>query len=383
MTGRERFEAVLRHKKPDKMPFFVPTVACTVASELLGRSALGGADSLHFKEELSLFLGKNAHEEFEQQYFEDAVAVARKLRADVIRETWRERRKPSKRIDENTLLFGDPDGGHIVKRFFPETQSYGIIENNYPPATAETVVESVKNYLNEPQPSVSKEDALNGIKGSRAIFDIVRGDSLGEVIPGFGIGLGFYDPAWLEAMALEPDLMREYCMHGLDAAVARMEYLADDGYLFFSGGADLASGNGPMISPALFETIVTEPLRVYAAACEKKNVIYSYKTDGNIEALLDAMFVRTGVQAYGEVDRDAGMTVKKLRKKLQSLIILGNMSSAMLANAAPDEIYTEQTRQLEESEGLNFIPGPSNAVVHGTPVENIFAMIEAVEDFKP
>jgi hypothetical protein len=69
------------------MPLFIPSAACTVASEILGRPAYGGADSLHFAEELSLFMGEAAHAEFEQKYYEDTAALARALRVDIVRDT--------------------------------------------------------------------------------------------------------------------------------------------------------------------------------------------------------------------------------------------------------------------------------------------------------
>ena len=47
MDTYERFNAVLNGKKPDKMPFFFPTIACSVASKLLGTDVNSGGDSLH------------------------------------------------------------------------------------------------------------------------------------------------------------------------------------------------------------------------------------------------------------------------------------------------------------------------------------------------
>jgi hypothetical protein len=44
----------------------------------------------------------------------------------------------------------------------------------------------------------------------------------------------------------------------------------------------------------------------------------------------------------------------------------------------------EETRAtLMESGGYNYIPGPSNAVMHGTPVENVYSMIDEIEKYKP
>ena len=383
MTGKQRFEAILKHKRPDKMPLMIPTVACTVASEILGRPAHTGADSLHFAEELALFQGEAAHAEFEEKLIQDTAALAKALRVDIIRETWRMRGKPTKRLDENTLLFGDENGGHTIKRFFPQTQSYGIIKNTNPPETADDIINQIRNTINQTPSKPTKETSLNSISGSRWLFDLLKHENLGEIVPGFGVPFTMYTPAWLEAMALEPALLREYLLWCVSGAIAHMEHLADAGYVFFNGGGDLAGNTGPLFSPALCRQILTDALTQYSNACGHKNVTFCYRTDGDIWKIFNELLVLPGVQAFGEVDRDASMTVGAIRAKHPNLVILGNMSSALLRLGTPQQVREDQRKQLEESQGLNFIPGPSNAIVHGTPVENIFAMIEEIERFVP
>lgn len=117
MDSCERFLAVLEHRKPDRLPLYVPTVACSVASQILGYEAHTGGDSLHFKEEYSWTQGPAAHDEFVQKYREDTMALARALGVDVVREAWRCRRRPAKRIDDNTLFIGDENGRYTVKRY--------------------------------------------------------------------------------------------------------------------------------------------------------------------------------------------------------------------------------------------------------------------------
>ena len=81
MNTFERFEAILTHEKPDKMPFYFPTIACSVASEILGRKVDSGADSLHFRENASWLEGENAHDEFVCRYRENAIELNRKARS--------------------------------------------------------------------------------------------------------------------------------------------------------------------------------------------------------------------------------------------------------------------------------------------------------------
>ena len=380
MTGKQRFEAVMNHEKPDKLPLYIPTVASGVASEILGRPVITGADSLHFYEELSLFHGADAHAEFEEKLVADTADLLRALRVDVVRETWRCRSTPTKRLDEFTLLFGDPDGAHTVKRYFPEQDSYGVLSTTETP-DADALAARLEESVREPLALPTKEESLRSIASDRRLFDALRADALGEIISGGGFGITMYDPALLMLCATEPDLLREVNMRESASEEARMRHLADAGYRWFNGGLDMASNEGTIYSPAAFRYIMLEPLRRFAAACAEKNTIFCYRTDGNIWSVFDDMFTEAGIQAYGEVDRDASMTVERVRAANENLVVLGNTSSAFLRLATPEEIREDTFRQLEGAKGTNFIPGPSNAIVQGTPAANIFAMVEAIEAF--
>jgi len=381
MTGKERFAAVMAHKTPDKFPLYIPTVACSVASALLGRPVFTGADSLHFQEELHLAKGEAAHREFVDKMIEDTVELLRHLRVDIVRQTWRSREKPTKQLDAHTLLFGDENGYYRIKRFFPETQTYGVIKSTYPAQRPEDVEAGIRAFLDEPDSLPTVESVQKSLVDPLRLFDKMKDLQLGEIVPGGELGLGMTNPAELECAILEPELLHAYFMKQCRSEIAEMHILADMGYTWMNGGNDMASNMGPAYSPKLFDAIVAEPLRLFADACRARGVVFCYRTDGNMWPVFDSMFNKAGVQAYGEVDRDAGMSVGKIRAANDDLLILGNMSSAFLVKASVAEVREETRIQLEEAAGKNFIPGPSNAVVHGTPPENLMAMVEEIERF--
>jgi len=381
MTGKQRFDAVMNHQKPDKLPLYIPTVACTVASEILGREAVTGADSLHFAEEKALCQGKDAYEEFEGRYYQDTADLHRALRVDIVRVTWRANGRATKQLDENTLLFGDENGAHFIKRFYPESQTYGIIHDTRPPRSPEDLLEIYEKALQEPEYVPTAEDAAASIQKSVRVFDMHKGENLGEILPGGGFGIGMTDPVLLELALTDPEVLHETYMRAARYEAARMRHLVKLGYRFFNGGIDMASNQGPIYSPATFRKVMAEPLTLFAEACKKEKAIFCYRSDGNMWPVFDMMFGECGVQAFGEVDRDATMTVEAIRERNPNVIILGNMSSAFLHRATEAEVRVETRKQLEESGGSHFIPGPSNAVMPGTPVRNVFAMVEELEKF--
>jgi len=243
----------------------------------------------------------------------------------------------------------------------------------------------MEKEIEKPLQLPDKEQSLESIISSRRIFDLhrERGDSLGEIISGGNIAIGMTDSSLLELTITEPELLREYHLRNAEFECVRMRYLAEEGYRFFNGGGDMATMTNTVISPRTLKEILSGPLKMFASACSKEDVVFCFRSDGNMWGVFDILFDEFGVQAYGEVDRDATMTVKKIRERNSNVIILGNMSSAFLHLQNEEAVRNETRKMLEESEGLNFIPGPSNAIMHGTPIKNIFAMIEEIEAFKP
>ncbi len=381
MTPFQRFDAVLGHGKPDRPPFYFPTIACSVASELLGRAVDSGADSLHFREERSWLDGEAAHGDFVARHQEDAIALNRLLRADVVRETWRSAGRPTRLLDENTLLFGDPGGPHLVKRFLPDQQSYGIVEDTLSPATPEDLIASLEAEMRRDARVTEAE--LEAAYGSQLRFKALADPHFPSIVGGLGLGIPMTSAAWLEAAAIAPDFLGEYFAFRAALAAQHVGWLRARGYRFINAGVDLASRSGPMFSAGTFRRILGKPLAAIAAECRRQGVTYCFRTDGNIWGLMDALFVETGIGAYGEVDRQASMEVGAIRSRYPDLIILGNVSSSTLSNGSEADVRSETRASLRESGGSHYIAGPSNAVVHGTPIRNVLAMRDEIEGWRP
>lgn len=385
MDSYQRFEAILNHKKPDKMPFYFPTIACSVASEILGRKVNMGGDSLHFNEEKSWLDGEAAHTEFIEKHHADCLELNKKLNSDIIRETWRQNSKPTKKIDDYTLLFGDEDGKHVIKRYFPDTQSYGIVEDTVSPQDVDSLEESLKKQL-ESNNTISErefEKTLQSIYSDQLRLREMSKSYFPAIVSTPAYGFPMESVVWLEVTLLIPELLKEYFIYRASIILQHIKFHSKMGYKFITGGIDIGTTSGPMISPNSYREILLPGLRMIGEECRKLGVVYCYKTDGNIWDLCDMFFKDAGVTAYGEVERTATMTVGEIHKKYPDLILLGNINSTTLSGGSVDEVREETRATLEESHGVNYIPGPSNAIVHGTPAENVYAMIDEIEKYKP
>ena len=141
-------------------------------------------------------------------------------------------------------------------------------------------------------------------------------------------------------------------------------------------GGDMAGNDGPIYSPAAFRAVV---LPAYTFALKRLNAAgahYVFRSDGNLWSVADMLFNEARVPGYGEVDRDASMTVGQLRKRFPKLTLWGQVSSNFLARATVQQVKDECRRILDESGGTGYFHGCSNAIVKGTPPENVIAMLE-------
>ncbi|MDA0747648.1 MAG: hypothetical protein O2954_14090, partial [bacterium] len=88
-----------------------------------------------------------------------------------------------------------------------------------------------------------------------------------------------------------------------------------------------------------------------------------------------------GMPGYGEVDWEASMQMGAIREEYPDLVVWTNVSVDLLCRGTRDEVYAHSMQILEESEGCGYFHGASNAILPGTPPENVWAMMEARNDF--
>jgi hypothetical protein len=361
-------------RKVDRAPLHVPAIACSVASEILGRPAHTGTGSLRYGEVAAWADGEAAHADFEAQLIEDVVAIHRALDVDVLRMPWRMNERPDARIDEYTFRFGSESGEHTIWQYHPETADFSAVYESprlvAPEVRLQRQLEKLEKIAADPLP-VARAALVPAVDLWRKYGSEFMVRSVGA-----GIGVG-YDPDDLELMVTEPDLFRRKTSLQADYAIAVGQALLESGMPpVMSGGGDLAGTQGPIYSPAMFRHMV---LPGYVKALKELNrmgIHYFFCSDGNLWTLMDMLFGEAAIPGYGEMDRDATMTVAAVRAKFPKMVIWGNVSSSLLMDASVPEVREQARAALAESGGTGYFQGCSNAIVHGTPVENVLAMLE-------
>lgn len=367
-----RCAATLGCGEADRAPLYIPAIACDVSSAILGRPAHTGTGSVRYAEVAAWADGEAAHAEFEAQLIEDLVAVHRVLDVDVLRMPWRMNERPDTRLDEYTFRFGPESGEHTLWQYQPATADFSPVFQSLRADPPETRLRDEIARL-----EVVAADPMPVARAAIApALDLWRrfGREFYVCSAGAGIGVG-YDPDDLELMVTVPDLIRCKTMLQAEFAIAVGRALLETGLPpVMAGGGDLAGTQGPIYSPAMFRDLV---LPGYVKALEGLNrmgVHYYFRSDGNLWPLMDMLFDEAACPGFGEADRDAAMTVAAVRARFPRLVIWGNVSSSLLMHGTAGEVREQASATLTEAGGRGYFQGCSNAIVQGTPVENVRAM---------
>jgi hypothetical protein len=372
MTRHERCSAAIAGRPVDRPPRYVPGIACEVASRILGRKAYGGTGSLHYAEACAWTGGQAAHDEFEEALYRDLADLYRALDIDVFRMPWRMTAPPARRLDELSFLYGDPDGAHTVYKYSPATGDFGPIFSS---TAQEPDVEAFEREVAGSEQAVA-QGALDRLELPDEHVRICRrfGREFFVVFNGGGIGVGLSAERLL-LLGLAGDLMRRDLMVQARHGAAMGALLARSAYpRVMIGGLDLAGNAGPMYSPATFRHVTLPACRWLMERLRPLGVHYVFRSDGVLWPISDMLFVEAGIDGYGEVDREVGMTVAAVRKRYPRLVLWGNFSSSFLARATPGEVRDEARRIVDESGPTGYFHGCSNAILQGTPAENVLAM---------
>jgi len=380
MTARERVLAALQHQRTDRVPVHHVGFSSDVASALIGREAYVGGGIQQWREAVALWQGPDAHAEYVERSYRDAIDVAKVSGNDILRASyWRYNRKPTRRIDENTFLYEyGPEQDWRVLHYDPGSEQCDI--TYYvppPPATFETIereVEASERALEDSAPSEGAFDfEIRAMREYGQQYEI-RVGGVGVGVPLRGIEI------WLEAMISRPDLVVRHLDVQVELAKRNIALLAPLGFRHFWGGLDFASNEGPMFSPRLFRQLLIPRLREVTDTCHRYGGHHFFASDGEFWSVADMLFGDEVVDGYYEIDSRAGMRMEQLRQRYPKLILIGDISSHTVHLGSKSEIVDEVLRALAVAKSsTGVIVGLSNQFVPHTPIENVLTVLETIE----
>jgi len=378
MTSKERIEMVFKKKKVDKIPLNHRGFSAKVASYILKREAFVGGGIQQWREAKSYWEGW--HDEYLERSFKDAIDIAFLTNQDIIRSSyWRHPLPPTKKIDEYTYLYeyGEEKDWKVL-HYIPESEQ--AIFSYY--HSRELTIEDIKKEVKEGEKNLSsykpkEEDFAFQIKAQRMF-------GKEKVIETYGVTVGIsmrQANVWLEAMLLDPGLVKALINQQVERAKRNVEFLSKLGFGYFLGGLDFASEKGPMFSPGLFRELILPGLKKVSEICHRYGGYHLFASDGNLWPVANALFKESKIDGYYEVDRKAGMNLEKLRKKFPDLTLIGNISSWTLSQGTREDVKREVLSCLEVAKKYSgVIVGVSNYILPETPYENVEVMLDVLDE---
>lgn len=383
MNARDRVRAALHNRPTDQVPIFHLGFSSSVASAILGREAYVGGGIQQWREATAYWRGADAHAEFVERSYQDAIAIALAAGHDIIRASyWRYDRRPTRQIDENTYLYeyGPAESWQVLK-YDPASEQCNIVDYKPRPPV---LLDSIESQV------IAAEEAAHSYCPAEEqwAFELRAQQEYGEQyelrVAGPHIGIPSGDQQlWFQALVTQPELVARY----LDAQVERsrrtIEFLAGRGFVHFWNSFDIASDSGLMFSPAVFRQLFVPRLRAVRDLCHQAGALWLFSSDGNLWPVADALFGDGVVDGYGEVDGGAGMDLLALKQRYPELVLLGNISSRTVAAGSREQVVEEARRALEVAKSqTGVIVGTSNYLVPESPLENVMALLETLEEGK-
>ena len=370
MTPKQRVLATFRREATDRVPIHHITFSSRVASELLGRDAHVGGGMQQWREARALWHGPDAHEEFIERSYRDAIDLAKAVGNDIARVTyWRMNTKPSERIDEHTFRYGE----RRVMRFDPATELYQDVGGGEVAAPVD-IEESVARSERSAE-AYTPTEAEFGTE-VRAQRDV--GDEYAVRVGGVGISIP-YDEPWLYALAARPALVARHLDAQTERVVRRLDMLRDLGFTCLWGGGDLAWNDGPFYSPQAFHDLMLPRLRRISDECHARGLLHIFGSDGDLWPIAPDLCGASGVDGLYEVDRIAGMDLRRLRAEYPTVTPIGNIASHTLHLGSVDDVVAETRDCLDVArEHGGVIVGCSNLIMPETPMANVDAMISTL-----
>jgi len=382
MTGKQRIYAAFEHREADVVPRFEQSVSSDVASVLLGREAFTGTVYLHYQETLAWLDGEAAHAEFVERHYQDLIELTKLLKLDMMHPAWRFERRPTRRINEVDFLYGDPDGDYEVRRYDPASKTFGVLKSVSRDAADPYDMDAFARRI-EKEERHADEFAVGDPAAAwpfMARMQAEHGDEY-AVTGAAGLSVGL-DEGSLAACAMAPELIARRLDAQATVAIKCIDAQAAMGLRVIWGGGDLADKNGPMYGPRVFRELVLPRYQRLARRCHELGCWYVFRSDGNLWPIEQELFVDSGIDGYGEIDHEAGMTLERL-KPLHGgrLCFWGNVpAGSVMIHGTPAEVRDFARRLIDiAAPGGGFILGTSNSVIPNTPPENVAALFEAAE----
>ena len=141
-----------------------------------------------------------------------------------------------------------------------------------------------------------------------------------------------------------------------------------------------AWASASIISPHIYEEFCLPYHRKAAQAFQALGAKVYLHICGDSGPLMELM-ADTGVDAIEPLDVDGGVNPEEAKAKVGDRVCLkGGVSTRLLLDGSPDEVYAEAERLIGLLGPIGLILGSADDIPRDTPFANIDAMVRAAKD---
>jgi hypothetical protein len=347
VSPRERVEAALNHREPDRTPAFEYVLLSPLADTLLGRPY--SCNSANWD---ALVRGKGWEGAIRQQAI-DKLDLAVRLGHD--------------------MMYVGPN--RLPDRPSPKSSPPQ-------PEPPKDPVEAMK-ARNERAPQAAPPADEAFIIYSFLKEEMRRRDvDLPILAPAYAHGV-WTDVELMQTMILDPEVAHRHFSLATGRSLALIDRYLALGIDQIGIGGDFA-GTRLIISPAAYREFIVPEVRRLSERIHEANAYAVNASDGNLWPVLEDFLVACQVDGYLEIDAFAGMDMKRLKAAYGDRITLyGNLDCGnMLSFGSADDVRRHTIQCLEDGQGNGgHILCASNAITASVPLGNYLAMLNAYRDF--
>ncbi len=378
MTPKERIDAVLNHRQPDRVPI------------IIGVSNATGIKMEAFRR-LKQHLGVTSDDQYLYDWMELGTALPdettlKHLKCDVrgvLDRFPEEVSRRNKTREPHSNYIGDWGCGQ--REISPDDWFPGI----HPLADA-AKVEDLENYAG--WPNMDDPYRVAHVKNDAAQ---IRNNTHYGVMATPWLMFPFERAHAMQGldkfllnMALKPDFAKALLRKNLELCKTLIGHFLDelgDNVDIIKIGDDLGTQKSLMISPAMYRDML-KPIHAELIALikEKSKAKVLFHSDGDVFDLIED-FIEIGVDILNPIHTSAGKMsdLSRLKNTYGDRIVFcgGLDTQKLLPHGTPDDIRKEVKRVSGIlGEGGGYILSSVHTIMNDVPPENIMAMVEGVEE---
>jgi hypothetical protein len=347
MTSRERIEAALTHKQPDRTPIFEYVLRSPVADQLLGRAYAADPDNWDNT------VGEKGWKAAVRQSGVDQLELALLLGHDMI---------------------------YVVPNPAPADTSPGPEDEPHDGPEDPVMRLHLRNERATSAPPPS-DDTLLVYVYLREEMDR-RGVDLPILAPAYAHGV-WTDVDLMQTMLLAPEVAHRHFSLATDRSLTVIWKYVSLGVDQIEIGGDF-SGTRPLISPEAYREFILPEVRTLSRRIHEANRYAVNASDGNLWPVIDDFLFGCEVDGYLEIDVHAGMDLGELKEICRNRITLyGNLDcGTILSFGSRGDVRRHTVACVEAGMGDGgHILCASNAVTASVSMENYLTVVNTYRDY--